>query len=110
MFLCWCEHEKQLNSKFLKVYFFVESTVHDLQDENLLAKPRAGDMIALEARYISSRHLVSLYNKVGALQIEDSMTNVTSWVMRSIVLAELLAYIDESRMEEDMSSTFKLSN
>jgi len=30
--------------------------------------------------------------------------------MRSIVLAELLAYIDESRMEEDMSSTFKLSN
>jgi len=33
-------------------------------------------MIALEARYISSRHLVSLYNKVGALQIEDSMTKL----------------------------------
>jgi len=30
--------------------------------------------------------------------------------MLSIVLAELLAYIDESRMEEDVSPTFKLSN
>ena len=91
---------------FWKCTLFARSNVHDLQDKDLLG---AGDTIALEAKY-NPWHLVSLYNKAPALQIEDKHDKVTSWAIRSIVLPELLEYIDESRMDEDVASIFKLSN
>ena len=55
------------NSEFWKCTLFARSNVHDLQDKDLLG---VGDTIALEAKY-HPWHLVSLYNKAAALQIED---------------------------------------
>ncbi len=79
----------------------------DLQDERLLAKLSAGDMIALDAKY-HPRCMVSLYNKATAVQNEDSED--INRAAHGIVLAELLAYIDEARMDESVAPVFKLAD
>ena len=81
----------------------------DLQDERLLAKLSAGDMIAQNAKY-HPRCLVSLYNKATALQSDDDKQGKTNQASHGIALAELLAYIDEARVDANVAPIFKLAD
>jgi len=80
----------------------------DLQDQSLLAKLSAGDMIALEAKY-HPKCLVSLYNRAAALENKDNYDQSDNF-SHGIALAELVTYIDETRMSADVAPVFKLSD
>lgn len=81
---------------------------HDLQDESLLAKLSAGDMIALEAKY-HLQCLVSLYNKANLMETDISLNN-NDKLSQGIALAEFLTYIDEERNNGEVAPIFKLSD
>ena len=84
----------------------------DLQDEHLLAKLSSKDMVAQEAKY-HPKCLVALYNRAAALQAAkdlDQHDDRGNKVSHGIALAELLAYLDETRMHEDVAPVFKLSD
>ena len=88
----------------------IRKCVHDLQDERLLAKLSSKDTIAQEAKY-HPKCLVALYNKAAALHAEDlDQHDRSDKLSHGIALAELLAYIDEARMDEDVAPVFKLSD
>ena len=88
----------------------VRKCVHDLQDERLLAKLSSKDTIAQEAKY-HPKCLVALYNKAAALHAEDlDQHDRRDKLSHGIALAELLAYIDEARMDEDVAPVFNLSD
>jgi len=73
-----------------------------LQDANLLSKLAEGDMIATEARY-HTICLINLYRRaarVGSVPISDHS---------GIVLAELVAYIEEVRSNQTIVPVLKLS-
>ena len=63
-------------------------------------------MIAQDAKY-HSRCLVSLYN-LGALVKNDSDTRKTGEINLGIAQAELVAYIEDSRLDESIDPVFKL--
>lgn len=65
-------------------------------------------MIAQEAKY-HPRCLVSLYNKVAVQQDKEGL-DTTNSANHGIALAELLTYIDEARIDEDVAPVFKLAN
>ena len=69
----------------------------DLQDTVLLAKLSVGDMISQEAVY-HVKCLSSLYNKARR---QKSVQESTNKRIHGIVLAEILAYIEESRADAD---------
>ena len=52
--------------------------------------------------------LVSLYNRAAAEQARKGKKNTIDNLSRSVALAKLLTYIDESRMDEDVAPVFKL--
>ena len=78
----------------------------ELNDSVLLAKLSAGDMISQDAVY-HKKCLVSLYNKVRPSKRDDghSQRNETE----NIALAELCAYIEDTRLESD-TPVFTLSD
>jgi hypothetical protein len=65
-------------------------------------------MIAQEAKYHLGC-LTALYNKAAAVQDKREEDN-TEKVSHGIALAELLAYIDEVRMDETVAPVFKLAD
>ena len=73
----------------------VRKCATDLQDQQLLAKLSAGDLVAQDAKYPLGC-LVSLYNRATAEQARKGKR--TQLTIRSVALAELLTYIDESRI------------
>ena len=81
----------------------------DLQYQQLLAKLSAGHLVAQDAKYHFGC-LVSLYNRAAAEQARKGKKNTTDNLSRSVALAELLTYIDESRMDEDVAPVFKLAD
>jgi len=67
-------------------------------------------LIAQEAKY-HPRCLVLLYNRAAALQTKtESEGTKIEKVSHGIALAELLAYIEESRLYEEVAPIFKLSD
>lgn len=80
-----------------------------LQDQRLLAKISAGDLIAQEAKY-HLHCLVSIYNKAAAEETRKDKGDTTDKMIKGIALAELLTYIDEARMDEDVAPVFKLAD
>ena len=54
--------------------------------------------------------LVSLYNRFAAEQARKGKQNTTDNLSRSVAFAELLTYIDESRIDEDLAVVFKLAD
>ena len=86
----------------------VRKCAQDLQDESLLAKLSVGDMVAIDAKY-HLQCLVSLYNRASALSTTRK-TDESRKVNEGIALAELLAYMDEMRMNADVAPIFKLSD
>ena len=88
----------------------VRKCAHDLQDECLLAKLSSKDMVAQEAKY-HPKCLVALYNKAANVKTKDlDQHDRSDKLCKGIALAELLAYLDEARMDEDVAPVFKLSD
>ena len=83
----------------------VRKCAHDLRDERLLAILSAGDMIAQDAKYHSCC-LVSLYNLAASVK-NDSATGKTDEINQGIALTELVAYIEDSRLDESIAPVFK---
>ena len=80
----------------------------DIQDQKLLAKLSAGDLIAQEAKY-HLKCLMELYHKAQALESKDTQSR-TDMFSKGIALAELLAYIEQARMDEAVAPVFKLAD
>jgi len=72
----------------------------DLQDTVLLAKPSAGDMIAIEPKYHKSC-LTALYNRIRAAASSIS-GNDQHKNLDSIALAELVAYMEDCHNEKEL--------
>ena len=79
-----------------------------LQDHALIAKLSAGDMIAIDAMYHLSC-LASLYKKESALYKEDNENDFIKQA-KGIALAELVAYIEDTRETPEKPPIFKLSD
>ena len=87
----------------------VRQCIYTLQDERLLVKLSAGDLVALEASY--HVHCVDfLYKKAIMVQEKDKEEEVQQ--PDGIVLAELVSYIEERRASSDKEhpAVFKLSD
>ena len=69
-----------------------------LQDQNLLAKLSAGDLVAVEAKYHNAC-LTSLSNRARAIDTEDKDDDHTLQ-LESIAFAELVIFIEDSRSEK----------
>ncbi|WAR07367.1 LOW QUALITY PROTEIN: hypothetical protein MAR_017325, partial [Mya arenaria] len=85
----------------------VRKCATDLCDSTLLTKLAGGDMVATEAEY-HANCLTSLY-KQHAQFLEQSHESNSDGNIHGIVFAELLAYIDEARCDEERPS-FRLAN
>lgn len=85
----------------------VRKCATDLCDSRLLTKLAGGDMVATEAEY-HANCLTSLY-KQHAQFLEQSHESNSDGNIHGIVFAELLAYIDEARCDEERPS-FRLAN
>ena len=79
----------------------------DLQDENLLAKLSAGDLIAQEAKY-HAKCLSNLYNRARA-QISQDQDASDEQICKGIAWTELISYIEEKRQDEDVK-VFRLAD
>ena len=71
-------------------------------------KLSAGDLIVQEAKY-HLKCLMELYHKAQALESKDTQSR-TDMFSKGIALAELLAYIEQARMVEDVAPVFKLAD
>jgi len=76
-----------------------------LDDFRLLSKLSEGDMIATEARYHTGC-LVAYYNRAHRTKCDDSTQHTN---LCGIVLAELVAYIEDIRTNQTIAPVFKLS-
>ena len=74
----------------------VRECAHQLQDEVLIAKLSAGDLICQEAVY-HAKCLVLLYNK--AERLNQNPASSDEKVIQGMALAQLVAYLEETRAE-----------
>jgi hypothetical protein len=91
----------------MDVDFRVRKCAHELQDTRLLTKlALVQDMIALEANY-HSKCLISLYNKASryTTNIDDDGPD-----SQRHGIAELVAYLEDCRNDEDVAPVFKLAD
>ena len=79
----------------------------DLGDSRLLTKLAGGDMVATEAEY-HANCLTSFY-KLHLKYVERSSQTTTSNNIHGIVFAEVVAYIEEARYDDD-KPMFKLAD
>lgn len=80
-----------------------------LQDNELLAKLSAGDMVAIDAVYHKTC-LTALYNRARSAENKVDAKHHADKVIHGIILAELVAYIEERRDESDVVSVLKLKD
>ena len=82
-----------------------------LQDERLIAKLSAGDMVAQDALY-HARCLAALYKKASTAEHAEDKEgeDETVKINHGLVLAELISYIEESKTDEAVSPVFKLAD
>ena len=78
-----------------------------LQDKKLLAKLSAGDLIAQDTQY-HLQCLVSLYNRARETKVSDDFDVDT--MNHGIAFAELVSYIEDSRMDNLCAPVFKLTD
>ncbi|KAG0721176.1 hypothetical protein GWK47_046968 [Chionoecetes opilio] len=78
-----------------------------LQDKSLLAKLSAGDLIAQEARY-HLPCLLSLYNR--ARETKTYEESGVDKMNHGLAFAELVSYIEYTRMDSLVAPVFKLSD
>lgn len=80
----------------------------ELGDTDLLTKLAPGDMVALEAKYHKSC-ITKIYNRARAAADSSADTGVDTR-LNGIAFAELVAFMEDTRMEEGIIPTFKLSD
>ena len=80
---------------------------HDLQDENLLAKLSAGDLIGQGVKY-HAKYLTHLCNRARAKVSQDQDAS-DDQISKEIALAELISYTEETRQDEDVK-VFRLAD
>jgi hypothetical protein len=100
-------NEQLHNAQTDKLDRRVREYAYILQDRKLLGKLSEGDMHALDARYHLSC-MTSLSNRIrkhNAEQVKGDLKNKAD----SLVLAELISYIEEFRQDETLP-VFKLSD
>ena len=87
----------------------VKKCAHELHDSRLLAKlSLASDMVALEAKY-HLKCLATLYNRNRAQERKKlSHRDDKNEHIKSLVFAQLVAYIDERRLDDSAVPLFKL--
>jgi hypothetical protein len=78
-----------------------------LDDTQLLGQLSAGDMVALESKY-HTKCLVGLYNRAKKAKSEGTKYHERS--VSGIVFAELVLYIEETRLNEETAPVFKLAD
>ena len=112
--LCFfCDKPQAPNETFHKasttgLTSHVREAALELRDTKLLARLALPDMVALEAEYHLAC-LTDLYDRKRALKEktqEDSMTQC----IHGVVLAELVAYIEETKLQESVLPVFKLAD
>ncbi|KAJ7361936.1 hypothetical protein OS493_014583 [Desmophyllum pertusum] len=94
---CCTRNNPLHNVSTLGVDARVRKCAFALQDEKLLAQLSAGDLVALEAKY-HAPCLASLYKKAGTIRDGDEEDEMIPRRPEGIALAELVSYIEESRM------------
>ena len=109
---CFFCSQQETKEKLCEVCTFqvdyrVRKCAHDLQDENLLAKLSAGDLIAQEAKY-HAKCLTNLYNRACAKVSQDQDAS-DDQICKGIALAELISYTEEKRQDEDVK-VFRLAD
>ena len=88
----------------------VRDAAIQLQDEKLLAKLSAGDMIAIEAVYHKTC-LATLYNRLRDFNNKsDSKEESEHSIMEGVVLAEIIEYLRDTRKYSDIIPVLKLSD
>ena len=80
-----------------------------VEDNLLLARLSMGDMVALEAKY-HAKCLLDLYNRARKVQTDAQQGTNREREISGIVLAELMMYIEETRLETSTATVFKLSD
>ena len=85
----------------------VRKAAMKLQEKSPLAKLSAGDLIAQDAQY-HLKCLNSLYNR--AREKKSSEDSDKDRMNHSLAFAELISYIEETRMDTSVTSIFKLSD
>ena len=78
-----------------------------LQDQKLLARLSAGDLIAQDAMY-HLQCLFALYNRARETKASDDFDVHT--MNHGIAFAELVSYIEEARKDKLVASVFKLAD
>ena len=79
----------------------------EVEDTALLAKLVAGDMIAIEAMY-HHNCLCSLYNR--AMQVSPKDDDGDYSCLHGIAFAELVAFLEDMKSDEDSAPVFKLTD
>ncbi len=87
----------------------VRKCAMELGDTDLLAKLAPGDMVALEAKY-HTKCLTNLYNTARAGADSASVDTGVNARLNGIAFAELVMFMEDTRKEEGVIPTFKLSN
>ncbi len=77
----------------------------EVKDTALLAKLAAGDMIAIEAMY-HSNCLCSLYNRAR----QDTPEDNDDFCLHGIAFAELVAFLEDMRSDQESAPIFKLTD
>ena len=80
-----------------------------LEDEALLAKLSAGDVMAQEVKY-HQKCLTGLYNRVRSLERSKRAAVSNEDMINSLALAELVSYIEDARTESSIAPVFQLSD
>lgn len=78
-----------------------------LEDTTLLAQLSAGDMVARDTKY-HKKCLTSLYNRAKDVAETAKRETSNETVMSSVVLAELVSYIEDINADETTAPVFKL--
>ena len=87
----------------------VRKCAMELEDTDLLAKLAPGDMVALEAKY-HTKCLTKLYNRARAAAESTSADTGVDARLNGIAFAELVTFMEDTRKEEGIVPTFKLSD
>ena len=109
----FCEATQSDDKLWQVTTFSVDERVRQcailLQDFKVLGKLSKGDLIATEAHY-HARCLVAYYNSAKRLKVTDKDTvSDTDMNVQGIVLAELIAYIEDIRSNQSIAPVFKLT-
>ena len=108
-----CDKPGTLNDLHEVQTFSCDQSFRDLaaktQHKSLLAKLSAGDLIAQEAKYHKLCKLKLLDQARELSKVTDSET-LASYVNHGIALAEVVAYIEDCRADEETTPVFRLSD